>query len=47
MHGIVHLLEGDVSNARYWYEQAGRPFPASGDVNSEIEAARKAASAVG
>jgi hypothetical protein len=47
MHGIVHLLEGDVSNARYWYEQAGRPFPASGDVDGEIEAAHKAASAVG
>ncbi len=24
MHGIVHLLEGDVSNARYWYGCAGR-----------------------
>jgi hypothetical protein len=27
MHGIVHTLEGDESNARYWYGQAGRPFP--------------------
>jgi hypothetical protein len=46
MHGIVHLLEGDVSNARYWYRQAGRPFPATGDVSDEIEAARSAASGV-
>ncbi len=43
MHGIVHLLEGDTSNARYWYGRAGRPFPAAGDVRSEIEAARAAA----
>jgi hypothetical protein len=25
-HGIVHLLEGDLANARYWYKKAGRPF---------------------
>jgi hypothetical protein len=43
MHGIVHLLEGDVSNARYWYGRADRPFPSSGDVQAEIEAARAAA----
>ena len=23
-HGIVHLMEGDVANARYWYRAAGR-----------------------
>jgi hypothetical protein len=44
MHGIVHLLEGDTSNARYWYRQAGRPFPAAVDVRAEIEAARDAVS---
>jgi hypothetical protein len=43
MHGIVHLLEGDTSNARYWYGQAGRRFPAAGDVRAEIDAARAAA----
>jgi hypothetical protein len=26
-HGIVHLMEGDVANARYWYRAAGRTFP--------------------
>jgi hypothetical protein len=45
MHGIVHLLEGDVSNARYWYGQASRPFPASTDVPREIEAVAAAARA--
>jgi hypothetical protein len=42
MHGIVHLLEGDVSNARYWYGQAGRAFPGQGAVRTEIEAVRAA-----
>jgi hypothetical protein len=37
MHGIVHLLEGDTSNARYWYGRAGRPFPATGEIRAEIE----------
>ena len=26
-HGIVHLVEGDLGNARYWYRRASRPFP--------------------
>jgi hypothetical protein len=42
MHGIVHLLEGDVSNARYWYRCAARPFPGEGAVREEIEAVRAA-----
>jgi hypothetical protein len=40
MHGIVHLLEGDVSNARYWYGCAGRAFPGEGAVREEIDAVR-------
>ncbi len=35
-HGIVHLIEGDESNARYWYGQAGRPFPGMGEIDAEI-----------
>jgi hypothetical protein len=35
-HGIVHLMEGDLPNARYWYGKAGRPF--SEDVPGEIAA---------
>ena len=27
-HGIVHLIEGDESNARFWYRHAKRAFPA-------------------
>jgi len=35
-HGIVHLLEGDIPNARYWYRQAKRPFPRQPAVENEI-----------
>jgi hypothetical protein len=42
LHGIVHLVEGDVSNARYWYGCAGRAFPGEGAVQDEIEAVRAA-----
>jgi hypothetical protein len=35
-HGIVHLMEGDTSNARYWYRRAKRPF--AEDVAAEIAA---------
>jgi len=37
-HGIVHMLEGDFPNARYWYRRAGRSFPRAGDPSAEIDA---------
>lgn len=37
-HGIVHLMEGDPSNARYWYRKAGRPFGQDTSVPEEIKA---------
>ena len=37
-HGIVHLMEGDLANARYWYTEAGRPFPEAPSVAEEIRA---------
>ena len=42
MHGIVHTLEGDLDNARYWYRRAKREFPGAGAVQQEIAAARLA-----
>jgi hypothetical protein len=37
-HGIVHLMEGDVPNARYWYGMAKRPFPENPSIPGEITA---------
>jgi hypothetical protein len=41
-HGIVHLLEGDAANARYWYGRARRPYPDRPDAAREIAALRAA-----
>jgi len=35
-HGIVHILEGDLPNARYWYGEAKRRFPAAPSAATEI-----------
>jgi hypothetical protein len=37
-HGIVHMLEGDMGNARYWYRRAHRVFPKDADPQPEIAA---------
>ena len=37
-HGIVHLMEGDVSNARYWYREAKRAFPREPTISEEVSA---------
>jgi hypothetical protein len=35
-HGIVHIMEQDLPNARYWYRQAQRTFPAVVSAPAEI-----------
>ena len=42
-HGIVHMLEGDLPNARYWYRRAGRQFPDDAAAADEISALSSAA----
>ena len=37
-HGIVHLIEGDLDNARYWYRRAHRALPHLDTANAEIAA---------
>jgi hypothetical protein len=44
LHGIVHTLEGDLDNARYWYRRARRTFPGPEAVAGEIADARRAVS---
>jgi hypothetical protein len=41
-HGIVHVMEGDLPNARYWYGQAKRAFPGKYSVADEIAALKLA-----
>ena len=41
LHGIVHTLEGDLDNARYWYRRARRPFLGRDAVEQEIALARR------
>jgi len=45
LHGIVHILEGDLRNARGWYERADREFPGAEAVDRELAAARRAVDA--
>ena len=47
LHGIVHILEGDLKNAQGWYKRADRAFPGADAVQSEIVAARAAVTAAG
>ena len=41
-HGIVHIMEGDLPNARYWYGQAKRPFPNKVSAKDEINELKEA-----
>jgi len=41
-HGIVHLMERDASNARYWYREAKREFPRNPSIADEIAALDRA-----
>ena len=29
IHGLLHRIEGDLANARYWYDRAAVPFSKS------------------
>jgi hypothetical protein len=37
-HGLIHLIEGDLENAKYWYRRAHRPLPHGNTVAAEIAA---------
>ncbi len=37
VHAYLHRKEGDLSNARYWYNRAGRT-PADGSLDAEWDA---------
>ncbi len=37
IHALLHLIEGDIGNARYWYAKARKPAPTRGEIDSEWE----------
>jgi hypothetical protein len=40
IHGVVHWIEGDLSNARYWFDRAGRPFDTHATPQEALRAIR-------
>lgn len=36
LHGILHIQEGDLEDAEYWYNKAGRHFRSRGTLEEEL-----------
>ncbi|WP_114973719.1 hypothetical protein [Rhodoferax ferrireducens] len=37
LHGILHIQEGDLEDAEYWYGKAHRKFRSRGTLDEELE----------
>lgn len=37
LHGILHIQEGDLEDAEYWYGKANRNFRSRGTLDEEVE----------
>src|SRR6188472_2547566 len=35
IHALLHLIEGDVGNAGYWYAKARKPVRGRGEIDTE------------
>jgi hypothetical protein len=40
IHAVLHKIEGDDANSRYWYRRAGQTYEAFSDANAELAAIR-------
>ena len=38
VHAVLHKIEGDAGNARYWYRLAGQAYEAYADPKAELAA---------
>jgi len=38
LHAVLHKVEGDAGNARYWYRRCGRLERAGDDATKELQA---------
>jgi hypothetical protein len=41
IHAVLHKIEGDQSNSRYWYTRAGKLECVSREARSELEEIRR------
>ena len=41
LHAVLHTIEGDAGNARYWYRRCGKLDHAGSDTAAELEAIRE------
>lgn len=41
LHGILHKMEPDPGNARYWYARCGRSYAEYDDAHAELDALQK------
>jgi hypothetical protein len=42
IHAVLHKIEGDAGNARYWYRRAGQSYESYPDAKTELAAIRAA-----
>ena len=42
IHAVLHKIEGDAENARYWYARAGQAYEAYADPRAELLTLRAA-----
>ena len=40
IHAVLHKIEGDAGNSRYWYGRAGRSYDDFADPKAELAAIR-------
>lgn len=38
IHAVLHKIEGDAGNSRYWYRRAGQSYEAYPDAKAELAA---------
>jgi hypothetical protein len=42
IHAVLHKIEGDAGNARYWYARAGQAYEAYAEPKAELAAIKAA-----
>ena len=42
IHAVLHKIEGDAGNSRYWYVRAGQSYEAYPDAKAELAAIKAA-----